>query len=138
LSLDKIDGCFHELGKLPKSRLIVGYSESRSKKDRYNREKGVKRLKKDYKSGTITKENINKRGYNKFLEILVLCTKYAVSDDVHVTINQEKINEDQKWDGLKGYLTNTDLPTTEVYFQYLYSVQSTSITDYGLLKGHIG
>ena len=107
----------------------MGYSESRSKKDRYNREKGVKRLKKDYKSGTITKENINKRGYNKFLEI---------SDDVHVTINQEKINEDQKWDGLKGYLTNTDLPTTEVYFQYLYSVQSTSITDYGLLKGHIG
>ena len=36
LSLDKIDGCFHELGKLPKSRLIVGYNENRAKKDRYN------------------------------------------------------------------------------------------------------
>jgi transposase len=109
LSLDKIDGCFYELGKLPKSRLIVGYSGKRAKNDRYNREKGIKRLRTAYKSGTITKENINKRGYNKFLEI---------SDNVQVVINQTKINEDEKWDGLKGYLTNTELPAKEVYEQY--------------------
>jgi transposase len=109
LSLKKIDGFFYELGKLPQSRLIVGYSENRAKKDKYNREKGVKRLKKAYKSGTVTKENINKRGYNKFLEI---------SDDVQVTINHDKISEDEKWDGLKGYLTNTDLAANEVYQQY--------------------
>jgi transposase len=109
LSLDKQDGCFHELGKLPKSRLIISYSDSRAKKDRYNRTKGVKRLEKNYKSGTISKENINNRGYNKFLEI---------SDNVQVVINQEKINEDEKWDGLKGYLTNTELPSNEVYEQY--------------------
>jgi len=109
LSLDKQDGCFHELGKLPKSRLIISYSDSRAKKDRYNRTKGVKRLEKNYKSGTITKENINNRGYNKFLEI---------SDNVQVVINQEKINEDEKWDGLKGYLTNTELSAKEVYDQY--------------------
>jgi len=109
LSLEKQDGCFYELGKLPKTRLIVGYSENRAKKDRHNREKGVKRLRTSYKSGTITKENINKRGYNKFLEI---------SDDVQVVINQQKISEDEKWDGLKGYLTNTELPAQEVYDQY--------------------
>ena len=109
LSLEKSDGCFHELDKLPKSRLIVGYSAKRAKKDNYNRKKGVKRLEKAYKSGTITKENINRRGYNKFLD---------VSDNVQVVINQEKINEDEKWDGLKGYLTNTDLPAREVYEQY--------------------
>ena len=67
------------------------------------------RLKKAYKSGTITKEHINKRGYNKFLEI---------SDDVQVVINQDKIGDDEKWDGLKGYLTNTNLPASEVYKQY--------------------
>jgi transposase len=89
LSLDKTEGEFYELGKLPKSRLIVSYSEKRAKKDRYNREKGVDRLKTAYKSGTITKENVNKRGYNKFLEI---------SDNVKVTINQDKIREDEKWD----------------------------------------
>jgi transposase len=108
-SLDKTDGSFYELGKLPKSRLIVGYSEKRAKKDRYNREKGVKRLKTAYQSGTITKENVNRRGYNKFLEI---------SEDVKVTINQEKIREDENWDGLKGYLTNTNLEAKQVYEQY--------------------
>jgi transposase len=109
LSLQKFDGCFHELGKLPKSRLIVGYTDSRAKKDKYNREKGIKRLKTAFKSGTLTKENINKRGYNKFLDI---------SDHIQVTINQDKISEDEKWDGLKGYLTNTDLPESEVCAQY--------------------
>jgi transposase len=109
LSLQKQDGCFYELGKLPKTRLIINYSDSRAKKDKYNRTKGVNRLEKAYKSGTITKENINNRGYNKFLEI---------SDNVQVTISQQKINDDQKWDGLKGYLTNTELQPKEVYEQY--------------------
>jgi len=108
LSLEKRDGEFNETSK-GDARLIVGYSQSRAKKDRYNREKGVERLKKAYKSGNINKENINKRGYNKFLEI---------SDNVKVTINQDKINDDQKWDGLKGYITNTTLSAADVYEQY--------------------
>ncbi len=78
LSLEKTEEGFYELGKLPQSRLIIGYSEKRAKKDKYNREKGVKRLQTAYKSGTITKENVNKRGYNKFLEL---------SDHVKVVIN---------------------------------------------------
>lgn len=90
-------------------RLILSYSEKRAGKDKYNRDKGVKRLQKAYKTGNITKENINKRGYNKFLEI---------SDNVKVHINQQKIIEDEKWDGLKGYLTNTTLPAKEIYVQY--------------------
>ena len=92
LSLEKQNGLFHETPK-GNARLIIGYTEERAKKDRYNREKGVKRLKFAYKSGTITKENINKRGYNKFLEL---------SDNVSVRISQDKILEDEKWDGLKG------------------------------------
>jgi len=108
LSQEKKDGVFHETNK-GDSRLIIGYTDKRAKKDRYNREKGVKRLKNVCKSGTITKENINGRGYNKFLEI---------ADDVKVTINQDKIREDEKWDGLKGYLTNTVLQAKDVCEQY--------------------
>lgn len=37
---------------------------------------------------------MNKRGYNKFLDI---------SKDITVSINYEKIEEDARWDGLKGY-----------------------------------
>jgi hypothetical protein len=51
---------------------------AQAKKDRYNRGKGVRRLKASYKNGAIKKENINKRGYNKFLEL---------SDNVKVSIN---------------------------------------------------
>ncbi len=108
LSLKKQDNLLYEMPK-DNARLIVGYSESRAKKDRYNRVKGVKRLRTAYKSGTITKENINKRGYNKFLEL---------SDSVKVKISQAKISEDEKWDGLKGYITNTTLPAGEVCEQY--------------------
>jgi transposase len=108
LSLDKIDGKFSEYDK-DGLRLVVGYSEKRAKKDRYNRDKGVKRLEKAYKSGKITKENINKRGYNKFLEL---------SNNVHVTINKESIKNDEKWDGWKGYITNTNLSCNQVCEQY--------------------
>ncbi|WP_370524399.1 transposase [Bacteroides sp. 224] len=107
-SLEKVDGVFYEHFK-GERRLIVCYSEKRAKKDYYNRQKGIRRLQKAYKNGSITKENINKRGYNKFLDI---------SDDVKVTINSEKIGMDEKWDGLKRYITNTNLAPKDVYAQY--------------------
>jgi len=88
---------------------IVGYSEQRAKKDTHNRNKGIKRLEKTYQTPTVTKSKINKRGYNKFLEL---------SDDVNVKINYDKIAEDQRWDGFKGYITNTKLPAEMVYREY--------------------
>ena len=109
LSLKKEDGHFNEMNTTKTCRLIIGYSEKRAHKDKYNREKGLKRLKKAYHGGKITKENINKRGYNKFLEI---------SNDIKVTICLDKVEEDEKWDGLKGYITNTKLPVVQVYEQY--------------------
>lgn len=75
----------------------------------YNRDKGIRRLEKAYRRGTLTKDNINKRGYNKFLKM---------EGDVKVTINYDKLEADAKWDGLKGYLTNTDIPVEEVYEAY--------------------
>lgn len=109
LSRQKQDGEFHEMNKTKTCRLIINYSDKRAKKDAYNRDKGVKRLKRDYGSGKISKENINKRGYNKFLEI---------KDDVSVSINESKITDDTQWDGLKGYITNTTLEAKTVCEQY--------------------
>lgn len=90
-------------------RLLVGYTEKRARKDAYNREKGIRRLEKAYNKGKLTKDNINKRGYNKFLKM---------EGNVKVTINYDKLEADAKWDGLKGYLTNTDIPVEEVYAAY--------------------
>lgn len=90
-------------------RLIIGYSEKRARKEAYNRKRGVERLRKAYRSGHITKNQVNRRGYNKFLEI---------SKDIDVTISEQKIAEDCRWDGLKGYLTNTALDAPAVIVQY--------------------
>lgn len=108
LSLKKEEGVFNEYQK-NRDRLVIGYSQKRAKKDHYNREKGVTRLEKDFKSGRITKDKVNKRGYNKFLDI---------AENIKVEISYKKIEEDKRWDGLKGYITNTALSPEEVYRQY--------------------
>lgn len=109
LKQDRVMGKFHEHKYGESGRLIIGYSEDRARKDAYNREKGVLRLRKAYASGKITKSSVNKRGYNKFLEI---------SKDVDVVISEDKIKEDAQWDGLKGYITNTSLAPSAVVEQY--------------------
>ena len=109
LSLPKTNGRMHEIHKGGERRLLVGYTDDRARKDAYNRNKGVRRLEKLYKRGHLTKESINKRGYNKFLDM---------SGDTAVMINRERIAEDAAWDGLKGYLTNTDIPTEDVFTAY--------------------
>ena len=81
----------HEIDKGGGRRLLVGYTDDRARKDSYNRNKGVRRLEKLYKRGHLTKESINKRGYNKFLDM---------SGDTTVVINRERIAQDAAWDGL--------------------------------------
>ena len=75
----------------------MSYSEKRAKKDAHNRDNGIKRLEKRIKSGKLTKDSINNRGYNKFLKI---------EGNATISLDLEKINNDSKWDGLKGYITN--------------------------------
>lgn len=108
-SIPHEDGQYHEKELENGDRLIVTYSSKRAAKDAYNRNKGVERLRKAYASGKITKDKINKRGYSKFLKL---------DNDVNVSISEDKIKEDEVWDGLKGYVTNTTLPSSVVVAQY--------------------
>lgn len=109
MSLDKMEERLNETVVNTDERIIVSYSAKRAAKDAHNRDKGVQRLRKAYSSGKVTKQNINRRGYNKFL---------VIENDIAVNIDQDKIAEDARWDGLKSYVTNTSLPTAEVIRQY--------------------
>lgn len=109
LEQPKTDRGMVEYDKGGGRRLLVGYTDDRAKKDAYNRDKGIRRLEKAYRTGRLTKDNFNKRGYNKFLDL---------KGDATVTINYDKLGEDARWDGLKGYLTNTDIPMQAVYAAY--------------------
>lgn len=118
ISQPKIDKQMLEYSKKNNRRLLIGYTDNRARKDAYNRQKGVKRLEKMYKRGTLTKNDINKRGYNKFIEL---------NNDVDVSINYDKIEADAVWDGLKGYLTNTKMAIDKVYETYhnLWNIERT-------------
>jgi transposase len=80
-------------------RLIVSYSDKRAGKDTYNRQRGLKKPRRKVHSGKLTKEHLSNRGYNKFLRL---------SGEVKIEIDEAKIVQAARWDGLKGYLTNTD------------------------------
>lgn len=91
------------------AKLIVSYSDKRARKDARNRERGLKKLRLKVKSGILTKAAITNRGYNKFL---------TLASAVNVTIDEEKIKDDEQWDGLKGYVTNSALSPDKVLEHY--------------------
>ncbi len=91
------------------TRLIVNYSETRQKKDAYNRERGLSKLRQRVQSGKLKKEHINNRGYNKFLTLKGI---------VEIEIDDQKVQDDSLWDGLKGYVTNTELSDEDVIKNY--------------------
>ena len=109
LSKKLTDGQFINIDKNDKTRLIISYSKKRAQKDAHNRQKGLKRLEKKVKSGKLTKSNINNRGYNKYLKL---------TGDISISIDYDKYKDDKKWDGLKGYITNSNLSEKEIIEQY--------------------
>lgn len=90
-------------------KLLITYSDSRAKKDQYNRERGLSRLEKQLKTGRLTKSSINNKGYNRFLKM---------DGDLSVSIDYQKAEQDNAWDGLKGYLTNSKLNNDEILENY--------------------
>jgi transposase len=108
-ALGLTDGQIERIVKEDNTTLFISYSQQRAKKDSFNREKGLKRLEKSLKAGRLTKSNINNRGYNKYLKL---------EGEVKIQIDYQKFKNDQLWDGLKGYLTNTNLTGKEVVENY--------------------
>ena len=103
------DGDSFVIKRKDKTKLIITFSFKRQKKDALNREKGLRKLRARVKFGRLTKESINNRGYNKFL---------TLKGSVEVEIDEDKIKEDQKWDGLKGFITNTRLKPEQIVENY--------------------
>jgi len=90
-------------------RLIISFKEQRARKDSHNRKRGLERLENRIKSGKLNKAHINNKGFNKYLKI---------EGKVDIMIDYKKFEEDAKWDGLKGFATNTDLRAKQVIEQY--------------------
>lgn len=89
--------------------LYVAYADNRAARDEHNRKRGLQRLEKQIKAGKFTKSSINNKGYNKYLKM---------KGDVTIEIDYGKYDADKKWDGLKGYITNTQLTGKQVIESY--------------------
>lgn len=99
-------GCFDYKGK----KLIVSYSEQRAKKDAWEREKAVAKLKEKLGKKKNPREYLSNFGYKKYLKI---------SGKSEFEIDEAKIEADSKWDGLLGVITNvSNLSGQEILNQY--------------------
>lgn len=116
LSLQLKDGQSALLDKDEHTRLIISYSAARAAKDNDNRQRGIRKLEKLVRSGQLNKTHLNNKGYNKFLKM---------SGQVNVRMDNTRIEEDKKWDGLKGYITNTTLDKDAVIenYRHLWNIE---------------
>ncbi|UUD35727.1 IS1634 family transposase [Mycoplasmopsis caviae] len=90
-------------------KLVLTYSEKRAKKDRYDRERLVEKAKKLIKnSQSIARSELQKGG-----------KKYLDYDVNKITLKEQKIEDDAKWDGFYGIFTNNfEMTNEEVLYTY--------------------
>jgi len=98
-------------------KLLVSYSKKRAKKDKHDREKAIAKLKKRLEDSKSVKSQLSNNGYKKYLQLE--SSDKNRSCDLSITLNEDKILEDEAWDGLKGIVTNNEtLSSEELIHQY--------------------
>ena len=102
-------------------KLLVSYSSKRAAKDKYEREKGIQKLRDKLEKNKSVKTHLSNQGYKKYLQLeeTTQQSQKKSSCDISIALNEEKIKEDAIWDGLKGIITNnTNLTNEELIHQY--------------------
>ncbi|PNR95585.1 IS1634 family transposase [Petrotoga olearia] len=113
--VDIFDGGFTEIAKgieyreieYEGKRLLIIHSEERAEKDRKDRIRLIEKAKKMLKDGNI--ETKSKRGAKKYLK---------TKNEVDYTLDIQKIEKDEKYDGYYGIITNTQLNPKQILEQY--------------------
>jgi transposase len=101
-------------------RLVVSWSPQRADKDAHDRQKAIEKLQHKLAKTNNPKELLNNYGYKKFL---------TIKGETEMSVNQDKIEQAQQWDGLHGVITN--LPEEEKandilgYYRGLWQVEDS-------------
>ena len=125
-------------------RMVVTYSDKRAKRSRQNRERLVKKLQAKLARGDIVKKSkyvvLEELSGNKnsakatarataTADTLPSVAKAVKQKQPKLTgyLDTEKLEHDARFDGLKGYVTNTDLSPSEVVTNYgnLWNVEKS-------------
>ncbi|MCK4440637.1 MAG: IS1634 family transposase [Sulfurovaceae bacterium] len=103
-------------------KLLVSYSIKRAKKDKFEREKAIEKLKAKLEKSSSVKSQLSNNGYKKYLQLEQNSQegdknnkkiKKKNSCDISIILNEKKIKEDEVWDGIKGIITNNTILTNE-------------------------
>lgn len=98
-------------------KLLVSHSLKRAKKDKYEREKGIEKLRIKLSKERSVKSHLSNQGYKKYLQLEE--SNNSKQCDLNIVLNEKKIDEDAQWDGLKGVITNnSELDNKELLQQY--------------------
>ena len=100
-------------------RLIVTYSPKRAAKDKHDREKAIESLTKRMGKSQNPASLLNNFGYKKFIKL---------QGDAKLTIDELKLKEAEKWDGLHGIISNIeteDAKTLLHHYKGLWQVEET-------------
>jgi len=98
--------------------LIVSYSEKRAKKDARDRLKAIESIEKKLSKNKSPNNYLSCYGYKRYLK---------VSNKIRVEIDEEKVLNDSRWDGLGGIITNAKgISDREILEQYnnLWNVEN--------------
>ena len=98
-----------ELALDTEERLIVTFSEKRRAKDQKSRDKLIVKLRNKLGVAKQAKRLVTNNGYLKYTQI---------DGEATAEINEGRIAEDAKWDGLHGVLSNTNLTAEEIVERY--------------------
>lgn len=93
-------------------RLVIDFIEKRAKKDYYDRQKNIERLIEKSKKNKDIKDLISNFWYKKYIKVID-------SKNAKIEIDEDRIQEDAKWDWLHWIITNVqNLTWEELLSQY--------------------
>jgi transposase len=101
-------------------KLIVTHSQKRARKDKADREKGIQKLKEKLEKSISVKSQLSNQGHKKYLQLKSSDNNKDNTCNLSIVLDEQKIKEDEAWDGLKGLIVNqsSTLSNEEILSQY--------------------
>jgi transposase len=99
-------------------KIVVSYSAKRAAKDANDRKRAIAKLMAKLDRSKSAKSHLSNHGYRKYLK---------VEGASRVALDEDKILDDSKWDGLHGVVTNSNLDPVDVLSRYneLWNVEAS-------------
>ena len=105
-SEDSLSAEFEHKGR----RIVVGWSRKRARKDAADRKKAIDKLTRKLSRSANPAQALSGRGFGRFVKL---------DGKARLELDEKKIEEAARWDGLKGVVTNApDMGHSELFARY--------------------